>query len=380
MGLPSQTYPQYVTAMVDAWAASLGYQPTLQEGDALYGLMETVAAQLVFLQAQVQIINNVARAQTSTGADLDTFYAQFNFYRLPAGLASGPVTFSAANVLPTPTPIAAGTIVQTVGGAIQYQVVADPTQPTWNASTNSYILPPNTLSLTATVVALTAGSASNVTAGQLSQIGTPVGGIATVSNAAAITNGIDAESDAAFQARFPLYLNSLSKATQGAIETAIEGVAQGINYNLEENVDVTGASHPGEFVVAVDNGNGSSPATLLAAVFAAVNAVRGFTILPQVIAVTDVTTISALAVRVSTLYDETTVNANVAAAVVAVINASPIGQTLFISSIEQAALGVAGVISVQPAHTTLNTVQADLAMGLFQRPRAVLSGITVGNY
>ena len=94
MALPSKTQAEFVSAIVANWATSLGFQPTLQDGDSLLALMQSIAAQLVFLQAQVQLVNALARAQTSTGADLDSFYAQFGFTRLPGQMAEGPVVFS----------------------------------------------------------------------------------------------------------------------------------------------------------------------------------------------------------------------------------------------------------------------------------------------
>lgn len=379
MSLPSKTQAQFVDAMVNAWAAALGFQPTLTDGDALLALMQTVSAQLIFLQAQVQLVNALARAQTSTGADLDSFYAQFGFTRLPGQQAIGPVTLSKASAATTQVPYPVGTIVQTVGGAIQYALVADTNQPTFAPSQNAYILQIGQTSLTATAQALVGGSAYNVAAGQLAQVASPVPGLDAVTNSGPISDGADAESDSAFRNRFVLFLNSLSKATYGAIVSAIEGVGQGIEFNLQENVDPDGNPHPGEFVVTVDDGTGSPPSSLLTSVFNAVDAVRGFTIMPQVVAVSVVEITVVIAVRLATGAVAGIVEAAVANAVAVAIDATDIGSTLFVSSVEQAALAVSGVTAVQPG-TLLNGTNADVTVTLRQATRSNINLITVGTY
>lgn len=379
MGLPNKTLQNFVDDMVAAWSASLGFAPTLQAGDALYALMQTTAAQLIFLQAQVQLVNAVARAQTSTGADLDTFYAQFDFPRLPGQFAVGPAVFSnpAASAVTVSIPV--GTIVQTVGGAVQYTLIADTNQPTYDPTTNAYILPIGQTSLTATAQALVIGASYNVTVGQLAQIATPVPGINTVTNTVPITDGADAESDTAYRARFVQYLNSLSKATYGAIVSAIQGVQQGIEFNLQENIDNTGAAHPGEFVAIIDDGTGSPPSSLINSVFAAVDAVRGFTITPQVVAVTVVHVAVVITIKLASGVSTQAVEAAVANAIIEAINGNDIGETLYVSTVEAAALAVDGVVAVRSG-TTLNAAAADLSVTVFQATRSDINRITVSTY
>lgn len=380
MALPSRTFDEFVSAFVSAWAAALGFQPTLQDGDALFALMQTTASQLVFLQAQVQLINKIARAQTSTGADLDSFYAQFGFTRLPAQKAEGPVVFSNPATASAQIQIPVGTVVQTIGGAVQYALIADTGQPTFNPTLNAYVLPTNQTSLTATAQAEVAGSAYNVTANQLAQIATPVPGINTVTNLVPITNGADSESDTAFRNRFVLFLNSLSKATGPAIISAILGVQQGLDYQLEENVDVAGNPHPGEFVASIDDGTGSPSSALLAAIFTAVNAVRGFTIMPEVVAIVTQSVTVVLAIRAAAGFTVANLEAPVANAVVAAINATQIGTGLPADAVVQAALGVTGVASVQLSSVLLNGVNADLPAVVFKAYRSNINNVSVGPY
>jgi uncharacterized phage protein gp47/JayE len=376
MSLPSKTYQQFVDDQVSAWAAALGFQPTLQDGDFLFALMQSVAGQLVFLQALATLVNAVARAQTSTGADLDSFFAQFGFTRLPGQQAEGPVVFSNPGPASSQVLIPVGTVVQTIGGAIQYAVIADTNQPTFNASLNAYVLQVGQTSLTASVQALEVGAASNVAANQLAQIGTPVPGINSVTNTVPITNGADAESDTAYRARFVLFLNSLSKATLAAITSAVQSVQQGIEFTIDENVDNSGATNPGEFVVTVDDGTGSPPASLVNAVFATINAVRGFTIMPLAQAVVTINVTVVIAVRLAAGANQ----GAVANAVVEAINSQGIGGALFVSTVEGAALATAGVAAVQPGTTLLNAANADLPPVKFHAYRSNVNIITVSTY
>lgn len=389
MGLPNQTFAQMTANMVANWAAQLGFQPTLQDGDALYAMMQATCSQLIFLQAQVTIINNVARAQTcgsdlnngTTDADLDSFYAQFGFLRLPGQQAIGPVILSKATVAATQVQYPVGTIVQTQGGAIQYDLVADTTQPTFNATLNAYVLNIGQSSLTATAQALLVGSAYNVTAGQLSQVGTNVPGLDSVTNTVPINNGANPESNPAFRTRFVQYLNSLSKATQAAIESAIAGVQQNIEYSLQENVNTVGGTRLGEFVATIDDGTGHPPSSLLTSIYNAVYQVRGFTIYPQVIAVSDLNATIVLVIRVAAGFVSSAVQAAVANAVASAVNALPIGATCFlIATVVEAATTVPGCTSVQPNTTTINGTAADLVPTGFQGVRTTIDLITVSTY
>lgn len=379
MGLPSKTFQQFVDDMVAAWAASLGFQPTLQAGDGLYALMQATSAQLVYLQAQVAVVNAVARAQTSSGADLDSFFAQFGFTRLPGQKAIGPVTLGRLSPATTQVLIPVGTIVQTQGGAIQYELVADTQQAAYNAALNAYVMAIGASSISATAQAALSGSAYNVTTGQLSQVATPVAGLDTVTNPGPIANGADAESDSAFRTRFVQFLNSLSKATKAAIESAISGVQQGIEYSLQENVDVDGRDRPGEFVATIDDGTGSPPQSLIDAVFAAVDAVRGFTIFPEVISVQVTLATIVITVKIDPTLSVPTVESAVKTAIVAMVDALGIGNTLYVSAVEQAALTVDGVLAVKSG-TTINASTNDLAIDGFHAARTTTGDITVSSY
>jgi uncharacterized phage protein gp47/JayE len=393
--LPQKTFSQFVAGMVAGWAASLGFPPTFQEGDAFYAFMETVAGQLVFIQAQIQLVNFIARAQTTgsdlnngtTDADLDSFYAQFDYPRLQGVKSSGPVTFSSFSPAASQVLIPAGTLVpqtngaiaQTPGGAIQFQVVADTNQPTWNAGLNAYVLAVGQSSLSATVQALLPGAAYNVTANQISQIASSLAGIDAVTNPAAITNGLDAESNPSYRTRFVLFINSLSKATYGAIASAVLGIPGITSSSLLENINAGGATQPGEFVATIDDGSGSPPSSLVNALQQSLENVRGFTILALAQAVIRTSVTETITVRTDPNFTQSTVNAAVQAALQTATNSLPIGGTLYVSTLDEAAKSVPGVIAVQPG-TMINAANADLAINEFRRAFVTQNNVTVDNY
>lgn len=380
MTIPQKTFQQLVSDLVTSWSNNIGIVPTLNSGDALLAIFQAASGQLDFLQGQVLAVNNLSRAQTSVGADLDTWMAQFDFFRLPAVSAEDSVTFSSLIPAATQLLIPAGSIVQTTGGAIQYTVIADTTQPTWSPVYNAYVLAASQSSLAATVEASLAGSASNVIAGQLNQIASSIPGIDTVSNGSPIDNGVDAESDNAFLARFPLYLASLAEATETAIVNAAGSVQQGLQIVPLENINSSGGAQLGAFTIVVDNGTGSPPSGLLSLIYSAVYAVRGFTIQPFVRAPSVVTAIISLAIRVASGFSQTAVENAVKNAVSEYTNSTVIGGTLFISGIESAALSVAGVISIQPSNTTINSSGTDLVLTNIEAARNSSSNISVGTY
>jgi uncharacterized phage protein gp47/JayE len=388
MTIPSKTWGQFVQDMTNAWGASLGIVPVLPPGDFLLAVFESFATQLDFLQAQAFLILTLTRAATSTGADLDTFFADFDFPRLPATFATGPVIFSRNLPASSPTPIGAatlvggvyqgGTLVQTVGGANVFRVVPDTTQTTYDPISNNYVLPAGATSLQATVVALVAGSSSNIAPGAL-QLGSQLAGIDTVLNQVPIANGVDQESDAAYRARFILYLSTLAKATYSAIIAAAQGVQQGLQISAVENQTPQGTPQLGCFTVFVDNGTGSPGAALLAAVYAAVDVTRAFSIQPFVAAPSIVNATVVLGVRLAAGTTLAAVQALVGAAVAEVADELPAGATLFVSAVEQAALTVPGVLAVQPG-TLVNGVAADLVPSPISEVRIALSNVQVGQY
>lgn len=383
MTISTKLIAGFVSDMIATWAAQTGTTPVFSDGDPLLAFWQSVSVQLDFLQAQIQLVLALARAQTSTGADLDTWMAQFNFLRLPANFATGSEQFSNPSPSSTSVIVPVGSIVQTVGGGIQFEVVADSTQSAYNAAAGGYVLSPGQTSVIATVEALVGGSGSNVLSGLLTQFGSSVPGIATITNPSPITNGVDAESDASFRLRFILYLSTLAKATKAAIMAAAEGVQQGLLISLLENQQPNGTTLLGSFTVIADDGSGDPPASLLTQIFNAVDAVRAFSVQPFVVPPSSIQAVMALAIHLGPLPFGTTaavVNTAVQNAIATMVNSLGPGATLYASAVITSALSVAGVAAVNPGSLTINGGSADLIPSVAQEIRSTVPSISVSNY
>lgn len=375
----------FVSDMIATWQAQTRLSIPFTSGDPLLAFWQSVATQLDFLQAQIAVVLSLARASTSTGADLDSWMAQFQFFRLQAVPGTGAETFSINAVAGVSIIIPAGALVQTVGGAIQYEVVADVADPAWNPVANGYVLPIGSLSVSPTIQAVIPGPGSNVAANLLTQFGSSVPGIASCTNPEPITNGVGAESDAAFRSRFILYLATLAKATRAAILAAAQSVQQGLLIALLENQQPNGTPLLGSFTVIADDGSGSPPASLISAIFAAVDATRAFSVQPFVVPPTQIFISIGLSINVGPLplpsgTSTATVNIAVQNAVATMVNQLSPGGRLNGSAIIAAALAVPFVAAVNPSSVTINGGTADLIPTIQQEVRITNAAIAVSDY
>jgi uncharacterized phage protein gp47/JayE len=228
--------------------------------------------------------------------------------------------------------------------------MTDSGNPHYDAATASYIIPDGTASVTVPIQALVAGSAGNALAGLINTSATAIPGFDTYTNAAALTNGTDGESDAAYRARFVLWINSLSKGTETAIAAAILGVQSNLQYVLVENEDTLGNPDPGYFYAVIDDGSGVPSDELVAAVTAAIALVRGFTIGWTVIKPTVLDVPVELTITVASGYTGSSVRAAVQNAITNYVNTRGLGNGLPYTRIAQVAYdaspGVANVINV----------------------------------
>lgn len=377
-----KAFADFVSDQEAAWAADIGVTPVLQPGDPVLALFESNSVVAVFLESLLQAVINMARASTATSTDLDTFVQDFGLTRLPASFAEGQVTFSLATLATQSVLIPIGSIVQTAGGAIQYQVVADTTQSGYNATLNAYVIPANSSSVNATVQALTAGSSFNVQAGLLNQAGSNLTGVTSVTNTAAILNGLDAESDAALRTRFINFLQSLRLATAQAITSAINSVQQGLKVNLIANTAPGNITRLGFFTAVVDQGGATLSTTLQTALIAAIQNVVAFTVSFTVVAPIAVTADINVSIRTNTTQTQetlSTIEANVTSAIEAFIAAIGIGQTLYVSDLVQAILNAdTNVLAVQVGYPLINGLNQDLSVDQFHE--VVAGTVTISTF
>lgn len=368
MQLSLQNFSTLVEGMAAAVQGAANSLLDLTVGSVLRAILEANAALALWMQWLMVQTLATTRLATSSGADCDSFGADFSFARLPSVAAAGQVTLtrftpSIAAFIPV------GTGVSTADNAQSFMVIGDPTNPAFNAASGGYTLAAGLAGLTVAVVANTAGSAGNVQPGAISLLSSAVSGVDTVSNALALTGGADAETDTAFRARFGNYLSSLSRATNLAIGSAIAAIQQGLSYSVRENVNQTGAAQMGHFVVTVDDGSGNPPPSLLSTVQQTVDAIRpvgtGFAVQGPVV--------SPANISVSLVTNTGTSHAAAVAAVASAfenyISGLPIGATLSYTRLAQLAYGASSAVS-NLSGLLLNGESADLVPGLFGVVRA----------
>jgi phage-related baseplate assembly protein len=300
--------------------------------------------------------------------------ADFGFTRLPAQAASGTVVFSRA----TPTQsafIPLGTAVKTADGTETFLVTADPTNPAYSAAAGGYTIGAGVASLAVPVTAQTPGAAGNVLANTVTLLASALPGIDQVTNPAAFAGGMDAESDAAFRARFIAYINSRSLATPLAVAAAVEGLQQGLFYAIAENQDPSGATRLGFFTVTLDDGSGSPPASLLQAAGTAIEQVRpigtSFAVQPPV----KLSPTIALSLTLAPGTSLAQAQSAVSGAITAYVAGLGIGAPLPLTRIAQLAYdALPGVLNV--SGVTIDGLAADLtppANGVIRSPLVVVS-------
>lgn len=273
MQLSLQTFSTLVQNMAAAVQGASNQLLDLTVGSTLRAVLEANASVALWMQWLILQVLRMTRAATSSGADLDSWMADFSLMRLPAVAATGLVTFSRFS--PTMAALVpVGALVRTADGTQTFRVTEDTANVAWDPSSNGYSIAPGVASLDVAVTAQTPGETGNILAGTVSLLASAIPGVDTVANGAAFQNGMDAEADAAFLARFRNFIASRSRATPIAVAYAISSIQQGLTYTIQENQDTSGGSRMGCFIVTVDDGSGNPSSALLSTVQASVDAVR----------------------------------------------------------------------------------------------------------
>jgi len=216
-------------------------------GGGLLGMM--LSRQFAYVASVARVFNPDATL-SSTGADLDSFFAPFGVLRSPASPSSNVVQMTAQ---PGLTPVWPEGGILTIG-SLQFQVLADPSNPAYVAAQNGYPVTPASPSLNVTVQCLTPGSVGNL----------PIGASWQVVNATGIPQTIGVASVA-----------NIAGGNAGpalAVWAAAMSAQLGLTIQIGDALDSTGNITPGSgtvFVNTLGQSAGPSPA-LLAAVRAAI--------------------------------------------------------------------------------------------------------------
>lgn len=363
---------QNFTTMVEGMAAAVQGSSkkllNLTVGSVLRAVLEATSSVGLWLQYLILLVLQATRLSTSTGTDVDSFVNDFGVTRLPAVSATGDVTFSRLTTGQAAF-IPVGATVMTADQTQSFAVVADTTNPAYTATPNAgFNVGASVASVTVPVEAVTAGSGGNVLPGTIALISAAIPGIDSATNSAAFTNGADGETDAALKIRFQNYLSTLSKATLGAVEEAIESVQSNITYAIATNQLADGAYMPGTFVVVVDDGSGDTPAETITAVANAVDPVRALGTTAIVQAATLIPANISLTITVSSGAKSVAQTA-VGTAISSYVSALPVGATLSYLRLAQVAYDASEVVS-GVSDLLLNGAMADLTPTTFQVVRA----------
>jgi hypothetical protein len=346
-------------------------------GSDLLALIESNSAIAVWLQSIAVYLYAFARASTSQGGDLDTWMAQFKFFRLPATYGTTDVVFSRLTTTQQAL-IPLGAQVTTQVGNIAFAVIKDTTNPNWNEALNGYTIAVSTASATVPVQALIAGTSGNVSANQINLIASAIPYVNSVTNPDAITDAKSAETDLAFLMRFQLYINSLSKATPPAIEAAIESVQDGILFNVIENENYALTEQLGFFTIVIDDGSGNPPDSLVTLVNNIIAITRGLTIKFGVYKTTPVTVTIAANLVVDPNYDPSQLVVAVETALQNYINNLNVAVALDVTKLPGVIYAVSrGILNIQ--NLLVNGATLDVTPTAIQSIKAGVITLTTSN-
>jgi len=368
VALNTKTFSTLVSDQVTAMQAKAAGLVDLAIGSILRALAESNAGVAMWLQQLIVNLLVTTRAATCSGDDLDSWMADFSFTRLSAVQATGQVTFSrftATNQALIPV----GAQVTTTDGTQIYSVVVNTTSAAYSASLAGYVIAAGVSSLTVPVQANTAGTAGNAQAGTITVISGSIQYIDTVTNSTTFVNGEDAEADADFRARFVLWIASLSKATKAAIGYALSSMQSGVTYTLTENYAYNGTAQPGYFYAVVDDGSGAPSSTFISQAYAAIEAVRGFTVTFGVFPPSVLTANVTLVITTDSTGNHATIVALVQAAIQEYIASLSLGQLLAYTQLAKVAYSASPLVT-NVTSLTLNSGTADLAASAKQVIRA----------
>jgi hypothetical protein len=371
------TFQQLQAIFATQYSAQATIPANTNSGSTLGAMANAGALMILNVQQELIYVDDVARAATSTGSDLDSFWNPFNLIRYGQASSSGTVTMSSAS------PVSMGQIVIPVGGIVstsgglQFNIQADPTNTTGFFSTtfNGYIISGGASSANVLVTCATGGAVGNVSSGQITQVyngaGLPViSGISIVTNANPFINGTSSETDVEYLARCTTTISTGVVGTPNALIGAVLAVQPGLTYSFGDGLNISGASSNATVTVVVNAANTGvvAPSSLITAVQAALNAARSAGITVQAIgpALTTVSVSATVHCAVGT--NTTTLTMNLVGAVQSYINGiglNPNGGTTEADyfSIGAALLAVTGVTKIDSLLINSGTTDIVAAFG-----------------
>jgi hypothetical protein len=303
-----------------------------------------------------------------------SIYQAFIFALLSAIKASGVVTFSAAvsaNYIKIPARTQIATLATDNQPEKVYEVVAD-----------TYLTAGNT-TVQVAVVAVTAGAIGNTPANTITVMKSTVSGITGITNAAALTNGLDRETEDQRKVRFQQFISTLVRATISAVEYGAK-TAQLLDSNgaVTEQVILAKVIEPyignpslpaGSINCYIYNGSGGTSDALVAMAQQVVDGYidgNGTTIpgykaagvictVAKAVEVPTNITLTVTAESTQTTAQKTAIQTSIIATLTAFIQTLGMGETLLNSKIVELAMGIDGVYNVVLTAPSADTTVAD---------------------
>jgi len=173
------------------------YDPTwdVGVGSATYKILESVASEIALANNNSTLQTYSYNINTKYGIELDAFCNLFGVYRQLGKRATGVVTFTintaSANIIDIP-----------VGTQVAVPIGTNYTSALYYSTTAPAIIGVGDTSVDVPVVSTLPGAIGNVPAGVVTNLFSNIVGVTSVLNNAAITGGLDPESDSSLRARW----------------------------------------------------------------------------------------------------------------------------------------------------------------------------------
>jgi uncharacterized phage protein gp47/JayE len=220
-GFVVKTYSQILEEKKTKAKELFGDDIDLTDTSPMLKLLQVQALEEQRLWEMAEAFYYSAYVDYATGESLDRVATLIGQTRNEASQAIGQVTFTGING----TVIPAGTVVQTTGD----EVIKFTTDVLCTIAGGT---------ATVNVTAVLPGANGNLAANTITQLETPIAGVASVTNASATLGGEDVEPDDEFRARCKGALISLARGTLEAIRLAVLEVSGVISVSAFEDLDI----------------------------------------------------------------------------------------------------------------------------------------------
>ena len=215
-------------------------------GSATYKILESVAQELSNTANNSTLLSYGYDINSKYGTELDAFVNLFGITRYLGSRATGSVVFSTATKAVQDYTIPLGTQVYAPSSTYSINVTY--------TTTSTAVISSGQSSIQVPIIAVLPGSFANLPAGAITQIGSPLVGVTSVTNENSLVNGQDAETDSQLKQRFfntsfsnfsgtPAKFNSIARQNPSVTRSALLEVQQDYSEALVVNTLISGNSN-----------------------------------------------------------------------------------------------------------------------------------------